>query len=58
MDKEQILNAIKELAQSQGLYGRLYRDLTDGSESAEIMLNELVEQNFKDKVDLVLYIEG
>lgn len=58
MNKEQILNAIKELAQSQGLYGRLYRDLTDGSEQAEIMLNILVEQNFKDKVALVLYIEG
>lgn len=58
MNKEQILNAIKELAQSQGFYGRLYRDLTDGSEQAETMLNTLVEQNFKDKVDLVLYIEG
>lgn len=58
MNKEQILNEIKELAQSQGSYGRLYRDLTDGSEQAEIMLNTLVEQNFKDKVALVLYIEG
>lgn len=58
MDREEILNAIKDLAQSQGLYGRLYRSLTDGSEQAENMLNTLVEQNFKDKVDLVLYIEG
>lgn len=58
MNEEQILNAIKELAQSQGFYGRLYRDLTDGSKQAEIILNTLVEQNFKDKVDLVLYIEG
>lgn len=58
MDKEQILNAIKELAQSQGLYGRLYRDLTDGSEQAEEMMKELEKQNFKDSVDLVMYIES
>lgn len=57
MNKEQILNAIKELAQSQGLYGRLYRSLTDGSELAKEMMKELEKQNFKDSVDLVMYIE-
>ena len=59
MKMEDILNAIRELASSQGLYGRLYRDLMelDEDEYEQVML-ELESQNFKDEVDLVMFIES
>ena len=59
MKMEDILNAIRKLASSQGLYGRLYRDLMelDEDEYEQVML-ELESQNFKDEVDLVMFIEG
>lgn len=58
MNREQILESIKSLAKSKGFYGRLYKRLTDNSEDSEIFLNVLEEQNFKDTVDLILFIEG
>ena len=54
MTKEQILNAIKSLAMSQGFYGRLLRDINENP----AMLDELEEQHFKDSLDMVLWIEG
>lgn len=57
MDRTQILDAIKSLSRSQGMYGRIYEALTDGSDAAENALNQLESQNFKDVVDMVLYIE-
>ena len=53
------MEKIKSLASSQGLYGRLYRDLMelDEDEYEQVML-ELESQNFKDEVDLVMFIEG
>lgn len=57
MNKEQILAAIKELSQSQGSYGRLYRELTSGSSAAEQALSLMVKQNFKDVVEMVLWLE-
>ena len=57
MNKKQILKAIKNLAKSQGFYERLYNKLTDGSEESEAYLEELVEQKFKNVVDLVMFIE-
>ena len=44
MDREQILNAIKGLAMSQGFYGRLLREIDDNPE----ILDELENQHFKD----------
>lgn len=58
MNREQILDAIKSLAGSQGFYGRLYARLTDGSDEAEQALDAMVEKNFKDSVDMVMWIEG
>lgn len=47
------------LAKSQGLYGRL---LSDQQNMPQDLYNTVMEnleaQNFKDSVDLVLYIEG
>lgn len=54
MNREEILNAIKNLATSQGFYGRLLRDIEENPE----ILDELEAQNFSDSVDMVLYIEG
>lgn len=57
MNKKQILKAINNLAKSQGFYERLYNKLTDGSEESEAYLEEMVEQKFKNVVDLVMFIE-
>lgn len=58
MNREQIINAIKSLANSQGFYGRLYEAITSGTEEAEEYLDLLESKDFSDVVDLVLYIEG
>jgi hypothetical protein len=53
MTKEQILGEIKSLAMSQGFYGRLLRDINENP----AMLDELERQNFKDSLDMVLFLE-
>ena len=58
MNKEEILNAIRELAASQGFYGRLYRALMDGSVESELFMTTMVEQNFRDTLDMVLWLES
>lgn len=57
MNKKQILKAISNLAKSQGFYERLYNKLTDGGEESEAYLEEMVEQKFKNVVDLITFIE-
>lgn len=65
MKEKEILQTIKMLANSQGFYGRLYRDLMEMKNSDNEIDNanyyecieELEKQNFKDGVDLVLYLE-
>ena len=54
MNAEQILDVIASLAQSQGFYGRLLRDIHDDPD----ILDELVEQNFSDEIAMIQYIEG
>ena len=58
MSREEILSSIKNLARSQGSYGRMYQFLTSGSEEAEDMLQDLEDQCFKDTIDMVMYLEG
>ena len=58
MNKEQILDAIRSLAASQGFYGRLYNFLTDGSEQADEFLATMEEKNFCDAVDMVMWLES
>lgn len=53
MTKEQILGEIKSLAMSQGFYGRLLRDINENP----AMLDELERQNFKDGLDMILFLE-
>ena len=56
MKKLEILATIKMLAKSQGLYGRLYEQITTAENKDEI-LQELENQNFKDALDLVFFFE-
>lgn len=58
MNKKEILEMVKSLASSQGFYTRLYQYLSEGSEESEEYLDMLEEKNFKDSVDLILYLEG
>jgi len=61
MKRQQIIDTIKDLAKSQGLYGRILvgmRELEElDPEAYEKNMQFLEEQNFKDAVDLVLYFE-
>lgn len=43
---------------SQGFYGRLLRSMEDQPENAECFLEKLEAMNFKDAVDLIMYIES
>lgn len=62
MNREQIIEALKQLAQSQGMYSRLYRGLLEAKEELpdayESFMAELEAKNLKDTVDLVLYLES
>lgn len=61
MTMSEILNAIHDLSQSQGFYGRLLRDLLqlkkNDPERYEAVKQELEAQKFGDTVDMVLYFE-
>lgn len=61
MDREDILDAIAMLANSQGFYGRLLRAIQELRDEDEERYEELMEnleaQNFGDTVDMVLYFE-
>lgn len=59
MNRDEIREVFRQLAMSQGFYGRLLRQIDEADEEArEKFWNDLEEQNFKDSVDLILYIEG
>lgn len=61
MDIEQIMAAIRSLAQSQGYYGRLYNELqnlqTNDPDKWEEVKNTLEGQHFNDTLDMVMYFE-
>ena len=56
MKANEILETIKMLAKSQGFYGRLLNAI-ETSEEGEDILAELESKNFKDPVDLVMFLE-
>lgn len=59
MNKDEIIAAIEKLSKSQGYYQRLHDQLaTMPTEELDIVLTELEDENFKDTVDLILYLEG
>lgn len=58
MKREEILNTFILLSHSQGFYGRLLNLLnTMEVEKKEAFLTILEEQNFKDMLDLIMWIE-
>ena len=62
MNREQIMETVKQLAHSQGSYSRFYRDLCEmrdnEPERFDKAMTMLEEKNFKDTVDLVMYLES
>lgn len=54
MNKEEILKNIKTLSKSQGFYQGLYENLKSNNE----LLEHLEKQNFKDIMDLILFLES
>lgn len=61
MKRDDILNAIAMLAQSQGFYGRLLRDILDLRDADPDRYDELMDaleaEQFGDTVDMVLFFE-
>ena len=62
MKINEILSAIRSLAQSQGFYSRLYSDLLSVKQSAPDdwadIVTVLENRNFEDTVDMVLFFES
>ena len=62
MKKDEIRAAIKELARSQGSYGRLDARLTELQASVpaeyDMLMTSLEAEHFNDVVDLILHLEG
>ena len=62
MDRQQILDTIKDLSRFQGMYARIYESLMRNKElypeSYDQFMNHLVNQQFVTIVDLVLYFES
>ena len=59
MNREQILDTFRDLAKSQGFYGRLLANISLlDEETRDAFLSDLENQNFSDAVDLVMYLEG
>lgn len=54
MTKEEILDVIKILANSQGFYSRLYANIKDNDKALEY----LVSMDFKNPVDLIFFLEA
>lgn len=62
MTREQILDTIKDLSRSQGLYSRIYEAIQSLKEADpdqyDYFMNHLVNQQFTNPVDLVLFFEA
>ena len=56
MNRNEILANIRMLANSQGFYGRLYRDIMEADNKEEI-LEYLENQNFRDVVSMAMFFE-
>ena len=58
MNRTQICDTIKDLACSQGFYGRLLNQLYElPEEDYNKVMEELEAQHFNDPLDLILYLE-
>lgn len=61
MKINEIIEVVRNLAQSQGLYGRILAHWNEVAENDPDEWNYIVEQleaqNFKDAVDFVMFVE-
>ena len=58
MKAKDVINVIEELSYSQGFYGRLLRDIKGlNAEDFREFCRVMEEQNFQDKLDVVLFFE-
>lgn len=62
MKMEEILDLMKDLAKSQGMYGRYYETIMNMKEESpedyETLKQYWESQNFKDALDFILFFEG
>lgn len=62
MKREKIMETFRQLAKSQGSYGRLYENLkylkTESPSDYNKYMEQLEGENFKDAVDLVIWLES
>lgn len=59
MTRDDILDAIRMLAQSQGFYGRLLVALNDlDPDDFDRVMDDLESRHFADVVDLVMFLES
>lgn len=54
MNAQEIMETVKELAKSQGFYCHLYEILKANPEA----LDFLAKQNFKDSIDMIMFLEA
>ena len=61
MKMDDILDVIKMLSKSHGLYGRLYLEIMElqdnDPEGYELLVEDWEKRHFKDSIDFILYIE-
>ena len=62
MKMAELLNIIKQLANSQGFYGRLLRELEEIKQQEPAKYADIVEKweakNFTDSLQFILWLEG
>lgn len=59
MNRTQIMDTLRSLSRSQGSYSRLCSRIDSlDEESRDAFLESLEKENFKDVVDLIMFIEG
>ena len=61
-DFNDVLNIISDLSYSQGVYGRLLRDIYElmeyEPERFDMLVEEIENANFRNSLDVIMYFEG
>lgn len=59
MNRNEIMDLIRSLAKSQGLYGRILANIEAlNAEDYERLMTALEAENFKDSVDFIMWVES
>jgi hypothetical protein len=59
MGVKDLIELCKQLSKSQGFYGRLLRQLQEADDDTLNEINKtMLKHNFKDTLDIVLWVEG